>query len=80
MNCEMLKKIMIESGDTQERLGKKLGLSKMCVNLKVNNKYSFTLKELVQLCKIYKLSSDDLIDIFFDDVYKCDVNNTFEVQ
>lgn len=79
MNCELLKILISNKGDTQVNLAKKLGLSKMSVNLKVNNKYPFTLPEVTKICKIYHISPAIMLDVFFDDIYNgedCNCNTT----
>ena len=45
---------MARNGDTQEKLGKEIGLSKVAVNLKLKGKNQWTIGEIEKICEYYK--------------------------
>lgn len=68
MDGDLLKRTIAYHGDTQIDLSKKLNISSLAVNLKINGKYQFTLREVSEICRIYKLTATEMIEIFFDEL------------
>lgn len=56
---------IVKNGLTQSVIADKIGLSTTSLNYKINNKRKFYCEEVLAICKILKLSADDLNKIFF---------------
>ena len=54
-----------EFGFTQETLAKKIGITKASMSLKLNNKANFKQNEIREICKILKISDDEIGAYFF---------------
>ena len=62
-----LKEIRKDHGDTQESLGKKLGVSTPAVSKWEQGLTDPTLETLLQICRLYDVSSDFLLGLSADD-------------
>ena len=67
MNKNLLKSIMVQNGDTQERLADEMGLSLSRFNAKINerNGAAFTQAEMSFIIGRYSLSNETAMAIFF---------------
>ena len=67
MNKRELESIMKKYGDTQASLALFLGISRGCLNNKINERgeASFTQPEIAAMKQKYNLSSEDIDRIFF---------------
>lgn len=54
-----------ERGLTQEQLAKAIGKDKSTISAKVNNQFSFTQKEMDDICKVLDISNDEIGEYFF---------------
>lgn len=54
-----------EFGYTQENLAKETGMTKVTMNLKLNNKAFFTQPEIEKICKILRITPDEIGAYFF---------------
>jgi conserved domain protein len=70
MNKAKLKSVMALRGFTQTMLAEEVGLSEQRLSAKINSKNGaeFNQGEILKIKKILDLSSDDIINIFFDDL------------
>lgn|GEM_PF-698195 len=70
MNTAKLKSVMVLRGFTQTKLAEVLGISEQRLSAKINGKHGaeFNQGEISRIKKILNLSSDDIINIFFDDL------------
>ncbi len=70
MNKAKLKSVMVLRGFTQTMLAEEVGLSEQRLSAKINSKNGaeFNQGEILKIKKILDLSSDDIINIFFDDL------------
>lgn len=70
MNKAKLKSVMALRGFTQSQLAEKLGISEQRLSAKINGKCGaeFNQGEISKIKRIFDLSSDDVDDIFFDDL------------
>ena len=68
MNKRELECRMKRYGDTQSSLANALGISRGCLNSKINERQcaSFSQPEIVAIKKRYNLSADDIENIFFN--------------
>jgi len=68
MNKNELEAIMKRFGDTQETLADALGISRVCLNSKINerNNASFTQPEIQRIKARYDLTCTQLEEIFFN--------------
>lgn len=67
MKTNKLKAKMIEKGINHKQVAEALKITYSTANLKINGKYNFTLPEVVHLCNILELDSDERVDIFLSD-------------
>ena len=68
---EMLKKLRIEAGLTQQQLADKISLSKANVSKYESNSVEPNLETLRLISKVFNISANELLEITFDsDVYK----------
>lgn len=56
---------MKECGFTQEKLAKAVGMSKNTLNLKLNNKYSFSQDEIIAICKLLNIPISEIGEFFY---------------
>lgn len=54
-----------EFGYTQERLAEEIGMAKTTMNLKLNNKASFTQPDIEKIRKILHIDTDEIGAYFF---------------
>ena len=54
-----------ECGLTQEQLAKSIGKNKCTLSAKLNGQFSFTAKEIDDICKALNISNDEIGDYFF---------------
>ena len=65
-NSLKLKELLLLNGLSQEDLAKYLGLSKQTINMKINNKRAFKLKEISKICYLLKIDNiQERFAIFF---------------
>ena len=69
MNKNLLQSLLAKYGDTQQTLANLLGLSLSRTNAKINSKdgAEFTQGEINVIKKLYRLTLQELNDIFFAD-------------
>ena len=65
-NTNLLKSTMVAAGDENfvQRLTEILGCSRTTASYKLNGKISFTQDEITKLTRQYKLTGEDIINIF----------------
>ena len=66
MNKTALRIKMIENGDTGITLSKALGISETTLSAKINGKAEFTRSEIVKIKIRYKLTPEEVDNIFFN--------------
>lgn len=54
-----------ECGLTQEQLAKAIGKNKSTISAKINGQFSFTTKEIDDICRVLNISNDEIGDYFF---------------
>ena len=54
-----------EFGLTQEQLAKAIGKNKGTLSAKLNGQFSFTTKEIDDICKVLNISNNEIGDYFF---------------
>lgn len=54
-----------EMGLTQEQLAKEIGINKGTLSAKLNNQYSFTVKEILAIGKVLQIPKSEISDYFF---------------
>ena len=54
-----------ECGFTQEQLAKAIGKNKSTISAKLNGQFSFTAKEIDDICRVLNISNDEIGDYFF---------------
>lgn len=69
MNLDLLRQKRIEMGFKQSSIADKLDITTKTYNFKENGKAELKISELALLCNILKISKDDFIRIFFNDVF-----------
>lgn len=62
-----IKKLMIDAGLKTNQLAEELKISRVTLYRKLNGELEFGRKEIQELIKIFDLSNDDAIRIFFTD-------------
>ena len=66
MNKKLFESAMKRYGDTQESLANFLGLTRACVNRKINESTaSFTQPEIKSIKERYELTAEEIDEIFF---------------
>lgn len=65
LNYEKLFNRMHSYRYNQTTLAKKLGISRVSMNSKINSKKAFTQQEIIRICKILDIPLDDVGDYFF---------------
>lgn len=69
INKYLLKGKIIESGNTQSSIAKKMGLSNNTLSAKINGKNRFYSDEVLKLCKIIGIeTADELAKIFYPSI------------
>lgn len=67
MNKSLLRSVMVLFGDTNKTLAEHLGISEKSVNDKINeNGTEFKQNEIATIRKLYQLSDEQVINIFFN--------------
>lgn len=68
VNADKLKRIMADHGDYHftNDLSEVLKISKATASYKLNGKKDFTLKEINTLRKAYRLSQEEIMEVFID--------------
>lgn len=66
MNKQRLRGKIVENGDTQSDLAKALGMSLCNLSLRINRKVEFRCNEIEAIKQRYKLSAEEVDNIFFD--------------
>ena len=54
-----------ECGLTQDQLAKAIGKNKSTLSAKLNGQFSFTTKEIDDICKVLDISNSEIGDYFF---------------
>lgn len=65
MNKKRLVLLMRRHGDRQSDLAEAIGLSRSRLSAKINSKASFTQPEILAIKRRYRLSGQELDEIFF---------------
>lgn len=58
-NSNLLKGRIAENGYTQGEVAEKIGISYQSFSMKINNKRTFTVSEIIKLCDLLKISNKD---------------------
>lgn len=66
MRSNYLKAAIKKNGDTQQKLAEQLGLCVSGLNDRINGKIEFRLSEVEQIIDRYRLSPQEITEIFFD--------------
>ena len=56
---------MKECGFTQEQLAKAIDISRYTLNVKLNNKFSFTQAEILAICKVLNIPISEIGEFFY---------------
>ena len=56
---------MRECGFTQEQLAKAIGINKATLSVKLNNRFSFSQKEILDICKLLNIPICEISDYFY---------------
>jgi transcriptional regulator with XRE-family HTH domain len=56
---------MREYGFTQEQLAKDIGINKATLSSKLNNRFSFTQEEMLDICKLLNIPVCEMGDYFY---------------
>ena len=56
---------MRECGFTQEQLAKAIGINKATLSAKLNNRFSFTQDEILNICKLLNIHICEIGDYFY---------------
>lgn len=56
-----------ECGLTQEQLAQAIDKNKSTVSAKINGQFSFTQKEIGDICRVLDISNDEIGEYFFAD-------------
>lgn len=68
INSLKLKSLILLNGYTQNDLASSIGISSQAFNLKINNKRSFKINEVMRLCELLDINNfKDCKVIFFND-------------
>ena len=59
-----LRAVLVRNGKNQNDLGRLLGLTKQTIASRMHGKSAFTLDEVKAIKKEYRLSNDEIVDIF----------------
>lgn len=59
-NKSLLKGKIREKGYTQAEMASRLSISHASMNYKINNKRTFTVEEIIKLCRILEISDKDV--------------------
>lgn len=64
MNKQRLKGYAILNGDTLFELANKIGISTSSMSERLQNRREFTAREISKIMELYKLSPDEVVEIF----------------
>lgn len=67
-NTKLLKSKMVLNGDTVSSLAESLGVNRQNMSIKLNGKRDFKQTEIAKIAKRYRLTYQELKEIFLDDV------------
>ena len=56
---------MRECGFTQEKLAKAIGINKATLSVKLNNRFSFSQEEILDICKLLNIPICEISDYFY---------------
>lgn len=64
INIQLIEELRMQYGYTQEQLAIKLGYnSKATYNLKIKGSRQFSVEDIVNICKVFQLEPNDLINL-----------------
>lgn len=66
MNTNAFKAAMVYNGDTQATTAEYLGISRVALSEKLNQKYDFRVPEIKMLCERWKLTPEKVYEIFIE--------------
>lgn len=66
MNTNAFKAAMVYNGDTQATTAEFLGISRVALSEKLNQKYDFRVPEIKMLCERWKLTPEKVYEIFIE--------------
>jgi antitoxin component HigA of HigAB toxin-antitoxin module len=66
VNTNAFKAAMVYNGDTQATTAEFLGISRVALSEKLNQKYDFRVPEIKMLCKRWKLTPEKVYEIFIE--------------
>lgn len=64
-NTNKLKALLVEHGMTQDQLAEMLNITLQSMNLKINNKREFWGSEIFKIKQYFKLTPEQVVQIFF---------------
>ncbi len=64
-NTKLLKAMMILKNDTVSALSEAIGTKRQALSCKINNKREFKQNEIASIAERYKLTAEQIIQIFF---------------
>lgn len=64
---EKLRKVLDSFGHTQNDLAELLGITYQSVSIKINGKKDFTQSEMQKIASMYKLTPEQVYEIFISD-------------
>ena len=67
MNVNAFRSVMVYHGDTQATTAMYLGISRVALSDKLNEKYDFRLDEIKKLCDHWELTPEQVYEIFIED-------------
>lgn len=67
VNSHYLKYIIHRNGDTVEELARHLGITRVTLSTKINNKTEFKLSEIVKIKKRYRMTEHQCRKAFADE-------------
>ena len=68
INKTIMRSVMVRHSDTQEKLAEALNLQISGLNARINGKVDFRAREIAKIRDRYNLTSDEVMEIFFDGI------------
>lgn len=68
INKAIMRSVMVRHSDTQEKLAEALNLQISGLNARINGKVDFRAREIAKIRDRYNLTSDEVMEIFFDGI------------
>jgi plasmid maintenance system antidote protein VapI len=68
MNKAAMRSVMARNEDTQEKLAEALFMQTSALNARINGRIDFRANEICRIVRRYKLSAEETMEIFFDQV------------